>query len=310
MGSTRYIARVQLPDATIAITGATGFLGRYLVDTLTRRGARVISVVRDRDKAMRVLGAGCEVRVADLSDQPALCRAFAGVDAVIANAAVISFRSPRLTLRTNIDGTRNVFGAIAQAGVKRAVSISSSAAYRALSPRSPLDESAPLQDFGRAWFGNAYGMSKAEAERVASALSREAGVALTTFRPCGITGPGDPLLMATLARTMRMPVVPYPVFTAIGVVHAGDVAEAVALALERPEVSRDRAYNLQGHTVTLWQLADAWRSAGGRSTRLRLPVPCPISLRYDDTRARRELGWRPRSVAVIVEEAVQARHSS
>ena len=306
----RYMARVQLPDATIAITGATGFLGRYLVETLTRRGARVVAVVRDREKAARVLGTEREVRVADLSDQPALCRAFEGVDAVIANAAVISFRSPRLTLRTNVDGTRNVFRAIAQAGVRRAVSISSSAAYRALSPRTPLSEDAALQPYGRAWFGNAYGMSKAEAERVACAIAREAGVALTTFRPCGITGPGDPLLMAAIARTMRVPVVPYPAFAAIGVVHAGDVAEAVALALEQPSVSRDRAYNLQGHTVTLWQLADAWRSAGGRSARLRLPVPCPVSLRYDDSRARRELGWRPRSVAAIVEEAVRARHSS
>ncbi|MET0343170.1 MAG: NAD(P)-dependent oxidoreductase [Polyangiales bacterium] len=301
---------MQLQGLRIAITGATGFLGRYLVDTLAKRGAHPIAVVRSPDKAARVLGPNVPVRAADLADRAALVRAFAEVDAVISNAAVISFRSPRETLRTNVDGTRNVFEAIGEAGVRRAIAISSSAAYvPAWWPRA-LDEDAPLRPLRRAGFANAYGVSKAEAERIAWQLAREAGVALTSFRPCGITGPHDPLLLAAIARIARIPVAPFPAFTQIGVVHAADVADAVARALERPETTEGRAYNLQGNTVTLWQLADAWRNVGGTSTRLRLPVPCPISLRYDDSRARRELGWEPRSIHAIVEEAVHARRSS
>lgn len=298
-------APMQLSNASVAITGATGFLGGYLVRTLAARGAHVIAVVRDREKARRLLAPEVEVRVADLSSPRDLATAFAGAQAVISNAAVISFRTPRATLRTNVEGTRNVFAAIAQAGVPRAIAISSSSAYP-LSFRR-LDERTPLAPLSFAWFGNAYGLSKAESERIAWREAKAANIALTTFRPCGITGPADPLLMASIARVMRWPIALLPVGMAIGVVHAEDVAEAVALALEQPAIAAGKAYNLQGETVSLWQLADAWRNAGGGSASLRVPVPVPFSLRYDDTRARRELGWRPRELARIVEEAVHAR---
>jgi dihydroflavonol-4-reductase len=296
---------VHIASASIAVTGATGFLGGYLVDALRARGAHVIAVVRDLDKAARLLPSDVELRSADLADRAALTRSFAGVQAAISNAAVVSFRSPSLTMRTNVEGTRNVFEALATAGVRRAIAISSSAAYPCSFARS--DETLPLRTLGRVHFANAYGASKAEAERIAWRISNAAGIGLTTFRPCGITGPCDPLLIAAIERVMRARIAPFPAYTTIGVVHAADVAEAVLRALEQPEVANGRAYNLQGHTATLWQIADAWQRAGGRSPRLRIPVPVPFALRYDDTRARRELGWSPRTLDAILEEAVLRR---
>ncbi|MDB4985748.1 MAG: NAD-dependent epimerase/dehydratase [Myxococcaceae bacterium] len=296
---------MHLGNATIAVTGATGFLGGYLVQGLRQRGAHVIAVVRDRDKAARVLPSSVELRIADLSDRRALTSAFSGADAVISNAAVISFRHPRLTMRTNVEGTRNVFEALVRAGVERAIAISSTAAYPASLFR--LDESKPLRSLGPLSFANAYGASKAEGERIAWQLSRQTGVGLTTFRPCGITGPFDPLLIRAIERVMSLPVALFPAYCAIGVVHAGDVAEAVLLALEQSEIAIDKAYNLQGCTATLWQIADAWQRAGGRSPHFRIPIPVPFALRYDDTRARRELHWSPRTLDAILEEAVRLR---
>ncbi|HEY6881872.1 MAG TPA: NAD(P)-dependent oxidoreductase [Polyangiales bacterium] len=296
---------MRLADSTIAVTGATGFLGGYLVRALRAQGARVIAVVRNADKARALLPQDVELRIADLADRAALTRAFAGVDAVIANAAVISFFNPRLTMRTNVDGTRNVFGAMADAGVKRAIAISSSEVYGR--PNGAHGEERALLERTPTWFLNAYGVSKAEAERVAWREAEAAGITLTIFRPCGITGPRDPLLIAYLERFLKPWLVPFPTHTEIGVVHAADVADAVVLALCDPEVSGGKAYNLQGNTATLWQLADAWRRAGGHAPKLRLPIPVPVSLRHDDTRARRELGWQPRGVDAIMREAVAAR---
>jgi nucleoside-diphosphate-sugar epimerase len=300
---------VELAHASVAVTGATGFLGEYLVAALRARGARAVAVVRNREKAARVLPSDVELRVADLADTPALTRAFHGVDAVIANAAVISFRDPALTMRTNVEGTRNVFTALAHAGVRRAVLMSSSAAYPLSLAKS--DEDTPLRALRRlrflSGFANAYGVSKAEAERVAWRAAELHQIALTTFRPCGITGPNDPLLMATIERFLRPRVTLFPAFTEVGVVHAGDVAGAVMLALAQPKIASGRAYNLQGHTATLWQIADAWARAGGQAARLRVPIPVPIAMRHDDTRVRRELGWLPRSLEAIVEEAVRVR---
>jgi nucleoside-diphosphate-sugar epimerase len=295
---------VKLAGSTVAVTGATGFLGGYLVDKLLARGAHVIAVVRSPDKARELAARGVEVRKADLADRAALRAAFAGADAVISNAAVVSFTRPRETHATNVQGTRNVFEALAEAGVKRAVAISSAAAY----PPSPFmrDESSPLRR-GARFVWDAYGASKAEAERVAQAICADAGVGLTIFRPCGISGARDPLLMGALTLLSRFPVAPMPVFTRIGVVHAEDVAEAVALSLERPEVAAGKAYNLQGATASLWRVARQFRAAGGPSARVWLPIAFPFLLRYDDARARRELGWQPRSLERICEDAVTGK---
>ncbi len=304
----RYGWRVKLRDKTIAITGATGFLGGYLVDNLLARGARLIAVVRNPDKARALADRGVEIRRADLAEYEALVEGFRGADAVISNAAVVSFTKPDETARTNVEGTRNVFEAAARAGVKRAIAVSSTAAY----PWSlfRLDERTPIRNGSSKNMFNAYGESKAAAERVAWQLAEEHHIALTTVRPCGITAPEDPLLMQALERLFKLPIAPFPIWTMIGVVHAADVAEAISLALERPELATGKAYNLQGSTASLWEIGSAWKRAGGRSPFLRIPLPIPYSLRFDDSRARYDLGWKPRSVQDIVDEAVRMRKAS
>lgn len=68
---------------TIAVTGATGHLGRLVVGSLLERGADVVAVVRDAVKAADVLPDGAEVRVAGYDDRAALQAAFAGVGTVV-----------------------------------------------------------------------------------------------------------------------------------------------------------------------------------------------------------------------------------
>lgn len=296
---------MNLSQASVAVTGATGFLGGYLVEALRARGAHVVAVVRNPEKARALAARGAEVRRAALGEPAALARAFRDVDAVVSNAAVIAFLRPSETRKTNVEGTRNVFEAMAEAGVQRAIAISSSAAYRR-SLRS-LNESAVLRRGTKSAWLAAYAESKAAAEQVAWALCGRRGIALTALRPCGITGPHDPLLMGTLERFMRLKLAPFPAFVQIGVVHAADVAEAVCVALERPQVAAGKAYNLQGNTVSLWEIGDAWRRAGGGAPWLRVPIPVPYRLCFDDSLARRELGFRPRGLAEICREAIAAR---
>jgi len=49
---------------------------------------------------------------------------------------------------------------------------------------------------------------------------------------------------------------------------------------------------------------DAYRRAGGRMTRWTLPVPFPYLLRYDDSLARRELGWQPRDIDAVFRDVL------
>jgi len=114
---------MDLKQSKVAVTGATGFIGRYIVRALLERGAHVVAVVRNPEKVPRMAELGVELRTADLGDPEALVRGFSGCDAVISNAAVVSLaRESRETMIAhNLEGTRNVIEAIAIAGVGRAI---------------------------------------------------------------------------------------------------------------------------------------------------------------------------------------------
>src|SRR5437762_4314088 len=163
---------MDLRGAAVAVTGATGFLGRYLVDGLLARGARVIGVVRNPGRVPGPAARGVELRQADLGERDGLARGFAGAQAVVSNAALFSLRNRSWEdhQRANIQGTENVFGALADAGVRRVVHVSSVAVYRAHRPR--VAEDAPqLTPDTRRTLTNAYSVSKALSEQLAWRLA-------------------------------------------------------------------------------------------------------------------------------------------
>src|SRR5215813_3698241 len=83
---------MELRGSRIAVTGATGFLGRYIVDVLLKRGAHVIGVVRNPDRVLGLRERGVEFRTADLAQREQLIKGFADADAVVSNAALFSVR--------------------------------------------------------------------------------------------------------------------------------------------------------------------------------------------------------------------------
>jgi nucleoside-diphosphate-sugar epimerase len=285
---------MELRGATIAVTGATGFLGRYVVDALRERGARVVGVVRNPDRVPDLAARGVELRRADLADRDALAAGFAGADAVVSNAALFSLGNRRWDdhERANVEGTRNVFEAIARAGIRRVVHVSSVAVYQRHGPLTPED--APqLGPDTRRTATNVYSISKALSEQLAWQLSATHGLALTTVRPCAIYGAFDPNFTRVFRTLIRLPVTIMPTSLRLALVYAGDVADAIVRALER-DVAIGRAYNTTGDDRTVWEFAQAWRAAGGRTAAVMLPLPVPLVRLYDNRRAATELGWRNR----------------
>jgi nucleoside-diphosphate-sugar epimerase len=285
---------MELGGATVAVTGATGFLGRYIVDVLFARGARVVGVVRNPERVPSLAARGVEFRRADLADRAALARGFAGVDALVSNAALFSLRNLNWDehQRSNVAGTRNVFEAASDAGVRRIVHVSSVAVYGTW-PGRFNEDSPQLGEGSRRTPVSAYPISKAVSEQLAWRLAAELGQALTCVRPCSIYGAFAPNFTAVFRWLAGWPVTVMPAFTHVPLVYAGDVAEGIARALERP-VSIGKAYNLTGDDRTFWDFCRAWRDAGGRTARLVLPLPAPFAQRYDASRARADLEWRNR----------------
>lgn len=276
---------------TVAVTGATGFLGRYIVDALLVRGMKVVGVVRDPDRVAG-LRDRIELRKADLTVPSTLGPALVGADALVSNAALFSLGEGRWDLhqRINLDGTRALLLAAKDAGVRRVVHVSSVAVYKGM-PREPARE-----DY-RQWTEadkprrtTAYAISKALSEQLAWRVAKEHDLALTTVRPSAIYGAFDPNFTRVLRRWLSMPIVPVPVLARWPFVYAGDVADAITECLLR-DVSVGHAYNTAGDACSPWDVANAFRDAGGVGFRLRIPVPLPVARRFDNGAARLDLGF-------------------
>jgi nucleoside-diphosphate-sugar epimerase len=180
---------MTLAGARIAVTGATGFLGRYIVDVLLARGAHVIGVVRNPAKVPELAAKGVELRQADLAQRdrwPRLCGRAGG--RIERRALLAQERASwREHEAANIEGTRNVMGACIDAGVRRIVQVSSVAVYR-LFAKGTLREDTPQLDASTwrlPW--NVYPTSKALSEQLAWQVAREHGLDLTTVRPARST---------------------------------------------------------------------------------------------------------------------------
>ena len=192
----------------VAVTGATGFIGRHLCDALRRSGWEVRALARDTS-AYPFTEAGVRMFACDLPsalDE----RALSGARAVIHCAYLTRHTDLDEARRVNDEGTRRVIGASRAAGVERFVFMSSQSAHReALSY---------------------YGRSKLELETLTTP-GRDLVV-----RPGLVLGRGDAGLFHRLCDTVRQSRV-IPLFGGgrqpLQTVHVDDLCAAVLSALEK-----------------------------------------------------------------------------
>lgn len=293
---------MNIKASTIAVTGATGFIGRHIVDSLAARGASVVAVVRTPDKVPSFRDSGMEIRVADLSDPGALCDGFSGVDAVVSCAALFRIRNTdwKSHLEANVRGTENVMNAAAAAGAERVVHVSSVAVYRGRCGQIIAEDAPRLTESDLTRF-NAYSVSKALSEQRAWELASRLGLRLTCCRPSSVFGAWDPNITPLIRRALSLPVVPVPYGIRAGLVYAGDVARAVVLMLEN-DISVGKSYNITGPNDRSSAFFRAWRQAGGPWPALPIPVWLPVKRLWDNTLAETELGWKNRPWAESLRE--------
>jgi nucleoside-diphosphate-sugar epimerase len=227
---------------TVAVTGPTGDIGRTTVRALERHPAvgRIVGMARRPFDAAEHGWERTEYRRGDILDRASVAELCAGADVVV-HLAFIIFGDHEEAHRVNLEGSRNVFEAAAEAGVQRLVYTSSVAAYGFDEPdRGWLTESMPATGSERFY----YSAHKAELEALlAESLSGSATRAYV-LRPCIVAGADAPTLvtmmttgnrlgaaLAPLRKGLeRLPVV-RPVLPDTGVpfqlVHHDDVAAAI-----------------------------------------------------------------------------------
>jgi len=312
------------------VTGATGYVGRVLVDRLLSAGATVRALVRE---PLAALPATVERAVGDLARPGDLDVHFHGVDAVVHCAAEQHAPSRARHRVVNVAGTRAVLEAAATAGVFRVVHLSSIAVYPrkdgpvVVTPDEPLDPFPELRDD--------YAWSKIGAERWVALHGRGGRLEVVTLRLGIVYGRGRDYV----ARVWRRLGGPFVAIAGtprmrVPLVHVDDVVEAVGRALEArrrigsalhvvgPDAPTQAAYLARRATIRGERMRPiyvpiglaaalarrrAWHDAlraPGATSRLYALAWTVQETRYDLHETERVLGWTPR---ITIEDGLDER---
>jgi nucleoside-diphosphate-sugar epimerase len=254
----------------IAITGATGFLGRYLVAHLAAEGHSCHCWYRpssDRS-GFHVPPGALTWLPGSLGDPEAADALVNGCDAVV--HAALDRPGPAFSgdenlerfLQRNVLGTIRVIEAARAAGVGRFVFISSCAVHEVILPDRPLDETHPM------WPTNPYGAHKAAIEAFVHSFGLGQGYPICALRPTGIYGVKHPASRSKWFDLVQAVARGQDVICRRGgkEVHARDVARAAAILLTAEGIA-GQSYNCYDRYISEYEVASiAQQLSGGRGS--------------------------------------------
>jgi dihydroflavonol-4-reductase len=254
----------------VFLTGATGFVGHHVAQTLAAEGAELRLLVRKTSNLKNLEGIRGETHVGDLSEPESLRPALAGCDAVVHVAADyrLWIRDPKAMYRTNVDGTRELLRMARETEVPRFVYTSSVATMHFRTDGLVINEDTPvsLKDM----VGH-YKRSKFLAEREAVAAA-EGGQKVIILNPTTPIGPNDAKPTPTGRIFVDFLNRKFPAYmdTGLNLVDVAEVARthAAALTVGTP----GKRYILGGANLTLKQILDKMSAITGiPSPTMRIP---------------------------------------
>jgi uncharacterized protein YbjT (DUF2867 family) len=233
----------------VLVTGGTGYVGSEVVTQLAGAGHAVRALVRSPGTK---LAGGAEPVPGDVTDAESLVRAAAGMDAIVHMVAIL-------------DGTDGQFEAINAGGARNALAAAKANGIERFLHMSAIGVNAQNAPLTRYW----------RTKWAAKQAVMKSGLRWTAFEPSFVFGHGGGAL-AVFERLLRMPVV-----AVIGdgryrhqPVWIEDVARSYVAALERPDVTAGKVYELGGpQALAFDDLLDELARATGRPRRRKLHVP-------------------------------------
>lgn len=177
---------------SVAVTGASGFIGTHLVRALVEGGCRPVLLTRSTamDEAFATHGSAVKCAKIDLTDSNSIQETLERVrpSTILHLAGTRGHDDPRgasvACMEVNFLATARLLEAAVNTGVRRIVVIGSAEEYGNQS--GPLDETMPLLA------ASAYGISKAKATSHARRMHERDGCPVVVVRPFSVYGPGQP----------------------------------------------------------------------------------------------------------------------
>jgi nucleoside-diphosphate-sugar epimerase len=243
----------------IAVTGATGFIGRYIVRHLVEQGHACRCWFRpDSDRSgLDKLAEHLQWLPGELGDNRACRSLVEDCDAVVHAAlyrAGPTFRGGEGDLKTfiekNVVGTIELIEAARAAGVARFVFISSCSVHEKILDDRPLDETHPT------WASSHYGAHKAAIEQFVYSYGLGTGYSICALRPTGVYGLAHPAADSKWFELVQAVVRGQSVNCRRGgkEVHAADVAKSVNILLSAEGIA-GQAYNCYDRYISDWDVA-------------------------------------------------------
>jgi nucleoside-diphosphate-sugar epimerase len=239
-----------LCQATVLVTGASGFLGCRVAQYLSLRvGCKVKTLVRNFGSIglPRLARLPVELVTGDLLDPASLVVAVRGCDHIV-HCGYGSSGDAEIRRKTNVEGTRNVLEAARSAGARKVVHISTSMVHGIPSGGTVLEDH-PYQNWGRVYYD-----SKIEAEKLAIDYAQQRGLNVAILRPTRIYGPWSEQFTIQPLKNIKQG-------TAIlvedgrakaNIVYVDNVCEAILLCLSKPE-SSGQAFLMNDEERVTWR---------------------------------------------------------
>lgn len=318
------------------MTGGTGFIGGHVARKLRDRGDEVVALVRTPAKAGDLKTLDCELVEGDLSSREKLQKAMTGCDAVFHVAAVYKVGIPTRECdemrAANIGGTERTLDAAVAAGVKKIVYVST-VGYFGNTRGRVVDETYVREDDGN--YLSCYDETKLKAHAVAKDRIAN-GAPIVIAQPGGVYGPGDQSEIGSFVRNMSTGKLRFKSFPDVGfnMGYVEDIADGIILAHDKGRVGE--SYVFGGEISTLGELVDKVAEISGRKP-IKITMPAwavkasipiaplvtkmmglPPNLKElirtsdgvtywaTDAKARRELGYSPRSLEEGLREMLAA----
>ncbi len=305
------------------ITGATGFIGGRLAETLVQEGHEVIALVRTPAKAQYLVDMGITIVKGDITDKASMREPMTGADGVFHVAAwyKIGAKDSSMAYDINVQGTRNVLELMQELNIPKGVYTSTVGVFS--------DTEGQLRDESYQFNGtflSAYERTKWQAHYEVAVPMIAEGLPLVIVMPGAVYGPGDQSdLRDTVVQYLQRKLPAIPQGLAMCFAHVDDTVRGHILAMERGKIGESYIIAGPPHKLTDY-FALAETITGVPTPKIKLPpgvvkgtaaimavverfvnVPAAytaeglratagVTYWGDNSKARHELGFDPRTL--------------